>query len=77
MKTKKSRSLFDEEFRLKKISTKQDPLEKLNKNINWDLFRPTLNQTFEKESKGKGGRPPYDYVMILTQLAPYRSQIPV
>ncbi|MBM2814260.1 MAG: family transposase [Ignavibacteria bacterium] len=50
--------LFDEEFRLEKISVKQDPLEKLNKNINWEIFRPILNQVFEKEPKGKGGRPP-------------------
>jgi IS5 family transposase len=64
MKTKKSRSLFDEEFRLEKISHKQDPLEKLNKNINWEIFRPTLNQVFEKEPKGPGGRPPYDYIMM-------------
>jgi transposase, IS5 family len=64
MKTKKSRSLFDEEFRLEKISDKKDPLEKLNHNINWEIFRPILNQVFAKEPKGKGGRPPYDYVMM-------------
>ena len=64
MKTKKSRTLFDEDFRLEKISRKQDPLEKLNKNINWEIFRPTLNQVFKKEPKGPGGCPPYDYVMM-------------
>ena len=64
MITKKSRSFFDEEFRLEKISVKQDPLEKLNKNINWEIFRSILNQAFAKEPKGKGGRPPYDYVMM-------------
>jgi IS5 family transposase len=61
---KKRRSLFDEEFRLEKISTKKDPLERLNKNINWEIFRPILNQVFEKEHKGKGGRPAYDYLMM-------------
>jgi len=64
MKTLKNRSFFDEDFRLEKISAKQDPLEKLNKYIDWQIFRPVLNQVFEKENKGKGGRPPYDYVMM-------------
>lgn len=64
MQNKKSRTLFDEEFRLEKISIKQDPLEKLNRNIDWELFRTILNGVFAKESKGKGGRPAYDYVMM-------------
>ena len=64
MPTKKSSSFFDEEFRLTKLSTKNDPLEKLNKYIDWEHFRPELNRVFEKEAKGKGGRPAYDYVMM-------------
>jgi len=64
MTTKKSSSFFDEEFRLTKLSTKNDPLEKLNKYIDWEHFRPELNRVFEKEAKGKGGRPAYDYVMM-------------
>lgn len=64
MQTKRTSTFFDEEFRLTKLSAKNDPLEKLNKYIDWELFRPELNRVFEKESKGKGGRPPYDYVMM-------------
>lgn len=64
MQAKKFNSFFDEEFRLTKLSTKNDPLEKLNKYIDWELFRPEINKVFEKEPKGKGGRPPYDYVMM-------------
>jgi transposase len=41
-----------------------DPLEKLNKVINWQIFRPKLTRVFVKEAKGPGGRPPYDYVMM-------------
>lgn len=35
--------LFDEDIRLKKLSKKGDPLEKLNKAIDWEIFRPILN----------------------------------
>jgi len=62
--TNKPKTLFDEEIRLEKISQKRDPLERLNKYIDWKKFSPLLNKVFEKDSKGKGGRPPYDYVLM-------------
>ena len=62
--TTTTRTLFDEEFRLEKISSKKDPLERLNKYIDWEIFRPELNKVFEKEHQGAGGRPPYDYVLM-------------
>ena len=50
MPTKKSSYFFDEEFRLEKLSTKNDPFEKLNKYIDWEHFRPELNGVFEQEA---------------------------
>jgi transposase, IS5 family len=64
MITKKLRGFFDEDFRLEKLSQKQDPLEKLNKYINWEIFRPSIEKAMEITPKGKGGRPPYDYIMM-------------
>jgi IS5 family transposase len=61
---KRERGFFDEELRLRKISEQGDPLEKLNCRINWEMFRTTLNNCFQKEHNGPGGRPPYDYVMM-------------
>jgi len=61
---KRERSFFDEEFRLRKISEHGDPLEKLNQHIDWEIFRPDLNNCFRKEPKAPGGRPNYDYVMM-------------
>jgi len=61
---KKYHSFFDEDFRLEKLSKKNDPLEKLNKLIDWEIFRPELNNSFKETPKSKGGRPPYDYVMM-------------
>lgn len=60
----KQRGFFDETDRLEQLSVMGDPLEKLNKVINWQIFRPKLTRVFVKEAKGPGGRPPYDYVMM-------------
>ena len=64
MKTRQ-RSFFDEEDRMKKISKIGDPLELLNKVIDWEMFRSTLNKAVvRKENTRKGGRPSYDVVMM-------------
>jgi len=60
----KQKGFFDENDRLKELSELGDPLEKLNKYIQWENFRGILKRTFKKEAKGQGGRPPYDYVMM-------------
>lgn len=60
----KQRGLFDEDERLLELSAIGDPLEKLDKVINWNIFRPTLNTALMKEAKGPGGRPPYAYIMM-------------
>lgn len=58
-------SIFDEEDRMKKISKIGDPLELLNKVIDWEMFRSTLNKAVErKDNTRKGGRPSYDVVMM-------------
>jgi len=60
----KQKGFFDENNRLKELSELGDPLEKLNKYIQWENFKGILKRTFKKEAKGPGGRPPYDYVMM-------------
>ena len=60
----KERGLFDEEEWLKVLSKLGDNLETLDKKINWELFRPILKKALQKEAKGLGGRPAYDYVMM-------------
>ena len=67
-KTTQARGLFDEEFRLEKLSRTNDPLVKLNERINWEVFRPVLEGSLAKEPKGKGGCRPYDYVMMFKVL---------
>lgn len=60
----KTLNLFAEDDRLEKLSKLGDQLEKLNSVMNWKIFEPTLKSVFAKETKGAGGRPPYDYVLM-------------
>ena len=39
----KVRGLFDEQFRLEKLSKKNDPLEKLSRHIDFEFSRKTLS----------------------------------
>ncbi len=55
---------FDQDIRLSKLSKLGDPLEKLNQGIDFELFRKVLEDGFDKVAKGKGGRRPFDYVMM-------------
>ena len=68
MRNKKSRGLFDDHFRLEKISKLKDPLEKLNRYINWEDFRSIIDQAFRETEPSLGGRPPFDRVMMFKVL---------
>jgi len=57
-------NLFGENEVLRKISDLEDPLEKLDTVIDWEIFRPALIELLSKEPKGKGGRPHWDYVLM-------------
>lgn len=57
-------SLFDEGRRLYELSKLGDPLEKLNRIIDWEMFLPIISEAFERESKGVGGRPPYPHLLM-------------
>ena len=56
--------LFDLEFHEDKIRAYQAPLSKLDKIINWELFRNTIETALYVEPKGAGGRPPYDKLLM-------------
>lgn len=65
-KFKRSRvsGLFDHDLRLSKLSKLGDPLERLAEGIDFEQFRSFLEEKLTKPTKGKGGRPPYDYVLM-------------
>ena len=58
------KGLFDIEFRLDKIDKNGDPLVKLNKIINWKMFRPQLEKLRQKERKSEAGAKGYDPVLM-------------
>ena len=58
------RNFLSEENRLERLSEIGDPLERVTKAINWEIFRPMLEAAFYNEPKAPGGRPPMDRVMM-------------
>ncbi len=68
MKKHTQHGFFDEENRLAKLTKKKDPLVKLSLMIKWESFRPVIERAMKKETRGYGGRPPYDYIMMFKVL---------
>ena len=56
--------LFNFEFKMDDIKKHQPPLQKLNKVIDWEIFRPILESELLNKSKVKGGRPPFDKLLM-------------
>ncbi|MDI6779063.1 MAG: hypothetical protein QME25_02530, partial [Bacteroidota bacterium] len=68
MQSKKNppRGLFDEFDQLDKLSKLNDPLERLIKRIDFEVFRDDLNTIYQNnDRKSNAGAKPYDYVMML------------
>jgi IS5 family transposase len=55
---------WDQDIRLSKLGKLGDPLEKLDKGVDFEMFRAVLEEGLSKESSGKGGCPAYDYVLM-------------
>ena len=65
----REKSFFDEDNRLSELSRKGDFLEKLNSNIDWEIFRQPVELAIrERNPKGPGGRPPNDAVIMVKTL---------
>jgi len=59
---------FDIEERLKDLSAKGDDLERLNGIVDFEIFRPDLERAVPRADRSKGGRPPYDHVLMFKVL---------
>ena len=55
---------FDEGNRLRRLSDMGDPLVKLSQVVDFESFRPVLDQALRKDDHGQGGRPAFDRVML-------------
>jgi IS5 family transposase len=59
---------FDVEERLKQLSAKGDSLERLNAVVDFELFRTDLERAVPRADRSRGGRPPFDHVMMFKTL---------
>jgi transposase, IS5 family len=60
--------MFDVEERLAGLSKKGDDLERLAAVIDFELFRPELEGAVPRADRTKGGRPPFDHVLMFKVL---------
>ncbi len=56
-------SLFSEQFRLDKLSKQGDPLERLDKVVEWEYFRDTIEKINKKKMVNAGPKP-YDPLLM-------------
>lgn len=57
-------NLFALQDWIESINEHKTILKRLNEVIDWEIFRQPIEEVFKKEPKGKGGRPPFDRVMM-------------
>jgi IS5 family transposase len=55
---------FDLQDRYAQLSKSGDPLEKLSQAVDFEPFRYRLNKALKRSDGSKGGRPPYDPVLM-------------
>ena len=55
---------WDLDERYARLSEAGDPLEKLDALVPWEVFRGALARALKRSDGAKGGRPPYDPVMM-------------
>src|SRR5688572_30157903 len=60
--------VFDVEDRLAGLSKKGDHLERLQAAVDFELFRPELERAVPRADRSKGGRPPFDHVLMFKVL---------
>jgi len=60
----KQLGFFDFDTRLSRIDKAGDPLVQLDNTIDWEIFRPILEQAREKPKKSKAGAKGFDAVLL-------------
>ena len=59
---------FDVEERLRELSAKGDALERLSAVVDFELFRAALDRAVVRSDRARGGRPPFDHVLMFKAL---------
>ncbi len=58
------RGFFDIDERYAALSAAGDPLQRLASVVDFEVFRPVLDASLARSDGAKGGRPPYDAVLM-------------
>jgi IS5 family transposase len=64
----KQAGVFDFSERQKKLLATRDFLEQVKTIVRWEAFRPVLDAALKHSTRDKGGRPPYDAVLMFRVL---------
>ena len=59
-----SPGFFDLDERLAALSAKGDDLERVKALVDFEMFRPALDAAVPRSDRTKGGRPPFDHVLM-------------
>jgi IS5 family transposase len=59
---------FDVDERLAELSAKGDDLERVKSLVDFEIFRPALEDAVPRADRSKGGRPPFDHVLMFKVL---------
>ena len=62
------RGFFDLDERYRALSAAGDPLERLGSVVDFEVFRADLDAALMRSDRTKGGRPPYDPVLMFKVL---------
>ncbi len=68
MKNKNQPGIFDDQDRMSKLTNLKDPLISIGQTIDFEAFRRMLENATLQDSYAKGGRPPFDRVMLFKAL---------
>ncbi len=60
--------VFDIDERLKDLSAKGDDVERIKALVDFEMFRPALEVAVPRADRSKGGRPPFDHVLMFKVL---------
>lgn len=68
MKQRPTKGLFDEQQVIERLNALNDLLPRLTRMIDWEAFRPLIEGVFPLTDPRKGGRPPFDRLMLFKVL---------
>ena len=67
-KKRPTAGLFDGQHKVAKLAKLNDVLIRLKAQVDWDGFRPVVEEAFPQRDPRKGGQPPYDRLMLFKML---------